>query len=346
MLKRVHGSWLAAVFVCRQCRNGDCGRLQRRSWKVDASHGTFSEQIPSWSLLSRDHAEPRARVRLVRRATAGSASAGASTASARIERASPGKGAPKYNATDIYLLDGEELVPCVAGSVSPSCTTGGTHSTKTENYCEIALTGTGTASRWTVTAKDGTRQRLRADLPRERGTDGLQVGPQPGHRHEATTPSPTPGRRTSSAAAGSIPHSVTLQRHDRQVLLRAAHRHDEQGAVGVGDPQRATAASRRSTSTTSGSRVRAYKLTYTTSGATSRSLLASVQQFGKNATLDGTGTVTGGTSLPAIADRLPERSTPTFVGGQHRQRHEQRDGRDATSRWTSTATARPTCSRL
>src|SRR5690606_35533975 len=75
-----------------------------------------------------------------------------------VERASPGTGAPKYNTGDIYLLDGEELVPCATGSVSPSCTTGGTHSTKVENYLRIALTGTGQGSRWTVTLKDGTRR--------------------------------------------------------------------------------------------------------------------------------------------------------------------------------------------
>src|SRR5262249_35176483 len=51
--------------------------------------------------------------------------------------------------------------------------------------------------------------------------------------------------------------------------------------------------------TVSGARARAYQLTYTTSGTTTRSLLASVRQFGKDATLDATGTVTGGTSWPA-----------------------------------------------
>ena len=44
-----------------------------------------------------------------------------------------------------------------------------------------------------------------------------------------------------------------------------------------------------------GNRVRAYALSYTTSESTARSLLSSVQQYGKDATLDGEGTVTGGT---------------------------------------------------
>jgi len=50
-----------------------------------------------------------------------------------------------------------------------------------------------------------------------------------------------------------------------------------------------------------GNLVRAYKLTYTTSSSTQRSLLNTVQQFGKDATIDGSGNVTGGTSLPAVA---------------------------------------------
>jgi uncharacterized protein (TIGR02594 family) len=50
-----------------------------------------------------------------------------------------------------------------------------------------------------------------------------------------------------------------------------------------------------------GDRARAYQLTYTGSEATARSLLASVQQYGSDATIDGDGAITGGTALPAIA---------------------------------------------
>ncbi|MFZ5875343.1 MAG: toxin TcdB middle/N-terminal domain-containing protein [Nitrospirota bacterium] len=58
-----------------------------------------------------------------------------------------------------------------------------------------------------------------------------------------------------------------------------------------------------------GSHVRAYKLVYDTdssatgdqySPTTGRSLLTSVQEFGKDVTLDASGTVMGGTSLPAV----------------------------------------------
>src|SRR5262249_33035502 len=61
-----------------------------------------------------------------------------------IERVSPGRGAPHYDSTDQFLLDGVELVtcpscnpkfgPCPMPVDSPSCNCGGTHAAKFENY--------------------------------------------------------------------------------------------------------------------------------------------------------------------------------------------------------------------
>src|SRR4051812_41443287 len=42
-----------------------------------------------------------------------------------VQRVSPGKGTPAYDATDTFLLIGEELIPCNAQNASPSCKTGG-----------------------------------------------------------------------------------------------------------------------------------------------------------------------------------------------------------------------------
>ncbi|MBX3339700.1 MAG: VCBS repeat-containing protein [Nitrospira sp.] len=50
-----------------------------------------------------------------------------------------------------------------------------------------------------------------------------------------------------------------------------------------------------------GARMRAYKLSYSNSASTSRSQLLSVQHYGSDAVLDGSGTVTGGTALPPVA---------------------------------------------
>jgi hypothetical protein len=63
--------------------------------------------------------------------------------------------APGYASPGPYLLDGQPLVACQGGSVSPSCTSGGTHSTKVESYLKIKF-DLG-ANTWTVWGRDGTR---------------------------------------------------------------------------------------------------------------------------------------------------------------------------------------------
>ncbi|MBN8999373.1 MAG: hypothetical protein J0H54_08245, partial [Rhizobiales bacterium] len=72
-----------------------------------------------------------------------------------IERATRGGGAPRFDANDVYALTGEEMVDCVAGMVSPSCASGGTHTTRIESYNRIKFDSS--ANRWLVWARDGTR---------------------------------------------------------------------------------------------------------------------------------------------------------------------------------------------
>ncbi|OWV82246.1 hypothetical protein ATY77_03140 [Rhizobium sp. R634] len=72
-----------------------------------------------------------------------------------IERASTGYGLPAFNSSDVYLLNGEELVPCGTNTVSPSCSTGGTHATEVESNRRIAFSSS--ASEWVITNPDGTR---------------------------------------------------------------------------------------------------------------------------------------------------------------------------------------------
>ncbi|MBD9598129.1 hypothetical protein IB270_35550, partial [Ensifer sp. ENS05] len=71
-----------------------------------------------------------------------------------IERASPGYGVPVYDASDVYLLNGSELVACTAGMVSASCSTGGSHANENEDYRRIRFDSA--SNSWTVTARDGT----------------------------------------------------------------------------------------------------------------------------------------------------------------------------------------------
>jgi hypothetical protein len=63
-------------------------------------------------------------------------------------------------------------IPCTSDSTSPSCTSGGTHSTEIESYERIAFTGSGAASRWTITDKRGTRRIYAPTYATGPGPDG------------------------------------------------------------------------------------------------------------------------------------------------------------------------------
>jgi hypothetical protein len=71
-----------------------------------------------------------------------------------IERATPGYGYPAFDANDVYLLNGEELVKCTTGMVAASCSAGGTHVTENENFKRVIFNTS--ANTWTVTDRDGT----------------------------------------------------------------------------------------------------------------------------------------------------------------------------------------------
>ncbi|MCD7437293.1 FG-GAP-like repeat-containing protein [Streptomyces lincolnensis] len=78
------------------------------------------------------------------------------SATSHIVRAGSGGGTPVYDdAADVFVLDGTELVPCTQQKprASPSCSSGGTHSTRQENYTRILKEG----DSWVITAKNGTR---------------------------------------------------------------------------------------------------------------------------------------------------------------------------------------------
>ncbi|HEX5060777.1 MAG TPA: RHS repeat-associated core domain-containing protein [Kofleriaceae bacterium] len=282
-----------------------------KTWVVDASHGTFSEQIRVEVPAFRD-LTPNLGLKYDSSDGNGWVGVGWSLEGIGIvERASPGKGAPKYNASDIFLLDGEELVACVAGSVSPSCTSGGTHSTKVENYLRIALTGTGTASRWTVTQKDGTRRIYAPVYTVNNNVDVYRWGLSQVIDTRGNTVNYT-WAVNQFGCCWEYPQSVSY--NGTSVTFYYEQRTDRpSNAVGVG-VRNVFGRIKTIDVTVSGSRVRAYKLSYGTSGSTSRSLLTSVQQFGTDATLDGTGTVTGGTSLPAITMQY-QSGAPSFVSG-------------------------------
>ncbi len=207
---------------------------------------------------------------------------------ATIERTGPGGGAPQfYDAADTFLYDGQELVPCAWDSVSPSCTSGGTHSTRIESYLRFRRTD----NTWTVTAKDGTSFTLEpiawvASMPSRWGlrsaTDlhGNQVlygwvcnegecypsGIDYNGTHVGFIWESRPDIYTYATGRGLVRVTWRLKAVDVQV---------------------------------SGSRLRGYQLAYTTTPS-GRSQLASVRIFGRNATLDYSGNFYGA-SLPGVS---------------------------------------------
>jgi hypothetical protein len=73
----------------------------------------------------------------------------------QITRASRFRGAPRFDATDQFWLDGLELLPCVAASLSASCRAGGTYTTRIETYARIRLDEA--SNTWTLWRPNGTR---------------------------------------------------------------------------------------------------------------------------------------------------------------------------------------------
>src|SRR5262245_31888861 len=80
-----------------------------------------------------------------------------------VQRVSLGRGAPRFDATDVYLLDGQEIVSCEPGMTSPSCA----HPTsapgfiayafRTDTFQRVAFQVGRTGGRWHVWDKNGTR---------------------------------------------------------------------------------------------------------------------------------------------------------------------------------------------
>jgi RHS repeat-associated protein len=216
-----------------------------------------------------------------------------------IERASPGKGAPTYGASDIYLLDGQELVPCAA--------MGGTHCTKIQSYLRIKFDAS--ANTWTVWQKDGIKTVYGAVYDAG-GTFRWGI------KSVSDTKNNTVNynwwcEAASDCYLNTVTYNgvtVTLFREARPDPISFAH------GNGLGKTNyrlRSVFVAR------SGSNIRAYKLGYTTGSSTGRSLLANVQQYGRNVTHDGAGLITGGTALPATTFSYQQSATGTFTLRPH-----------------------------
>ncbi len=207
-----------------------------------------------------------------------------------IERTRNGRGTPRFTASDVFALNGEELLACSSVPHSPGCSAGGTHATKRENYHRIAFNAA--SNSWTVTAKNGTRTVLGPVYQTAAGT----------WRWGQSRVIDTHGNAVnfvwafdgSDAYLDQITYGAYVIRFFREtrpdVLSFATG-----GLGGIGKTLyrlRSVLVARGTTP------IRAYRLGHDTSPRTGRSRLREVQAYGYDVQMDGAGLISGGTSLP------------------------------------------------
>ncbi|HEY3359369.1 MAG TPA: FG-GAP-like repeat-containing protein, partial [Polyangia bacterium] len=288
------------------------GRLQAAG-RVDGFHGGYTDRVPL-AVPAFHGVEPSLGLSYMSSAGQGTAGVGWALAGVSvIERAAPGRGTPAYGASDIFLLDGVELVPCAAGSVSPSCTTAlaaygasaGYYSTKVESYTRIKyVSGTNT---WAVTQKSGVVATYGPVLNTSLGT----------YRWALASTRDLLGNTASYVYACRAEGECYLDAvtYNGVVVKLYWETRPDTFSYATGAPALVSVTQRLKTvdvcvgSPVSPSacalgadsrRVRAYHLAYATSAPTVRSLLTAVTEFGRDAVLNGAGAVTGGTALPPI----------------------------------------------
>lgn len=223
-----------------------------------------------------------------------------------ITRTSATRGTPRFEITDRFYLDGEELVACLPGSTSPSCTTAmstfgwsdGFFSTRIDQFLRIGVDGE--AGIWTVWERDGTVRMYWS------GDGGLSY-----QLHRVTD---THGNRVTYAwrcQSGAPPCVLDAIRYGGTALgpgieiLFYREARPDVWTASTGRNRAAYAERLRSVVIKShGSLLRAYQLGYDLSQETGASILTSVQQFASDATVDPSGAITPGPTPPLPATQL------------------------------------------
>ena len=271
-----------------------------------AGSGAFTQSVaidvPSYHGL-----EPRLVLGYSSDATTGLAGAGWGLSGfSVIERAKPGRGTPRYDANDIFLLDGAELIPCPTSGPSASCSAGGTHSTKKESHLKIRRDDP-SANKWTVWGRDGTKTVFDATF--STSTGGIFRWGQKTVTDMNTNPNTVTYAwycADDPAIAGiqiqdCYPDSVTYGPYTVKLYLE--DRTDKR-SFATGDTSRLGKTTYRLRSVLvsyNAARVRAYKLAYKVGGSavTGRSLLETVEQYGSDVVIDASGVISGVSPLPA-----------------------------------------------
>jgi len=270
--------------------------LAARADGVEPFYGSFGTEVPID--VPEFHAlEPRLKLSYGSSGGDGFVGVGWSLSGLSIiERVGPRQSTPTYGASDGFVLDGQELVA--------DASLGGTHSTRIQSYQRVRRDAA--ADRWYVWQKDGTR----ATYAPLYGT-GLGT-----FRWAVVAIDDTRGNNVSygwwCGGGDCYPDAITYNGTTVR-FYREARPDPITFATGAG--LGTTSYRLRSIDvTTGGSRVRTYRLGYATSGATRRTILASVQLFGRDAAVDASGAVLSGSSMPAMT-MTPTTGGTSFLAG-------------------------------
>src|SRR5262245_9775841 len=253
-----------------------------------------------------------------------------------VQRVSLGRGAPRFDATDVYLLDGQEIVSCEPGMTSPSCA----HPTsapgfiayafRTDTFQRVAFQVGRTGGRWHVWDKNGTRYIYaphtyalplgRLFSPRVTEWRLASVEDTSGHvvNYNYVTLDGS-GGFAGEGYLNEVTYNNTIVRCYYEV------RPDIRTYAGNGAQRLQRQRLRTIDVTVRGSRARAYTLEYDPTMsvlAGQRSRLLAVKQYGTDAAVDPDGAVTG-SSLPVVrmtytpaAQRAWASSPPAPAGSQ------------------------------
>jgi RHS repeat-associated protein len=279
-------------------------------WTDSQNNGAFTESIPI-EVPPFHGLEPHLSVNYNSDSSFGLMGVGWSLSGfSTIERANFGRGAPSYNGlatttSDIFLLDGQDLTPCKTGSVSPSCTTGGNFATLVESYNRIFYNTSNDT--WTITDRDGTVYVYSPVYQEACSTCSGNFSGNVTWRYGIQSATDPLGNTVTYSWVTDLfqPHWAapsSVYYNGNQInfnYLQTPSTAPVAYADGI-SLEHVHGAIQSIDVKVSGSRARAYQFNYTTSAYTDQLLLASAQEYGKDAVINSSGAVTSGTSLPAI----------------------------------------------
>ena len=220
-----------------------------------------------------------------------------------IQRTNFRRAVPRFNSEDIWLLDGEELVPC--GSYAEAgCGAGGTHATRVENYQRIRQVSEGNT--WEVTVRDGTKYTYKSlstwapaesiPLTGNAATDMLE-----NYRYLLAEKENTLGQKVvfDYVCGDSLDCRISTIAYDiGEVTFHWETRPDPISYAAGRMLAKNTNRLRTVEIHAAGGMLRTYELSYVVSAASSRSLLSAVTERGRDSVVDAAGAVTSGTALP------------------------------------------------